>query len=124
MFLISNIVSLFTPYVNVIRLLVIVLITFIIFLVILKSIKHRLLKNVKRKQQKSNVFIFLDLLKYIFTFFSSTHCFFCLLYPMGRGTWIHRRTSHCSTWLDIAKTNKWCSGLVDYCYKKTFLHWG
>jgi small-conductance mechanosensitive channel len=69
MFSISNILSLFDPYVDVIRLFIIVLISFIVFILILKLIKRRLLKNIRRKKQKSNVILFLDLLKYIFVFF-------------------------------------------------------
>ncbi len=69
MFSISNILSIFDSYIDVIRLFIIVLVSFIVFLLILKLIKRRLLKNIRRKKQKSNVIIFLDLLKYIFAFF-------------------------------------------------------
>jgi small-conductance mechanosensitive channel len=65
----SDILSIFDPYIDVIRLFIIVLVSFIVFLVILKLIKRRLLKNIKRKKQKSNVILFLDLLKYIFALF-------------------------------------------------------
>jgi len=65
----SNILSIFDPYIDVIRLFTIVLVSFIVFLLILKLIKRRLLKNIRRKKQKSNVILFLDLLKYIFAFF-------------------------------------------------------
>lgn len=66
---IYNILSIFDPYIDVIQLFIIVLVSFIVFLLILKLIKRRLLKNVRRKKQKSNVIVFLDLLKYIFAFF-------------------------------------------------------
>jgi small-conductance mechanosensitive channel len=69
MFSISNILSIFDPYADVIRLLIIVMVTFMIFILVLKLIKRRLLKNIRRKKQKSNVIIFLDILKYIFALF-------------------------------------------------------
>jgi small-conductance mechanosensitive channel len=69
MFSLYNILSIFDPYIDVIRLFVIVLVSFIVFLLILKLIKRRLLRNIRRKKQKSNVIVFLDLLKYIFAFF-------------------------------------------------------
>jgi small-conductance mechanosensitive channel len=43
-------------------------ITFVAFLIVLNLIKRKLLKNVKRKKQRSNVIVFLDLLKYLFAF--------------------------------------------------------
>lgn len=69
MSLISDILSAFSQYEDIIRLLIFVLITFIFFMIILHIIKRRLLKDIKRKKQKSNVIIFLDLLKYIFALF-------------------------------------------------------
>jgi small-conductance mechanosensitive channel len=69
MFSISNIFQIFDPYTDIIRLLIIALVSFIIFIIILKIAKQRLLKNIRRKKQKSNVILFLDLLKYIFAFF-------------------------------------------------------
>ena len=69
MILTSNFFSILDPYINVIRLFGIVIVSFIVFLLVLKVIKRRLLKNVRRKKQKSNVILFLDLLKYIFAFF-------------------------------------------------------
>jgi small-conductance mechanosensitive channel len=69
MFSISSILSIFGPYVDVIRLFFSVLVTFIVFILFLKLIKRRLLKNIRRKKQRSNVIIFLDILKYIFALF-------------------------------------------------------
>jgi small-conductance mechanosensitive channel len=61
--------SMFDPYTDIIRLFIIVIVTFVGFILILKLIKRRLLRNITRKKQKSNVIIFLDLLKYIFALF-------------------------------------------------------
>ena len=57
------------PYMDVIRFIVILVVSFIVFSLILRIIKGRLLKKVRTKAQRSNVTLFIDLLKYLFAFF-------------------------------------------------------
>jgi small-conductance mechanosensitive channel len=56
------------PYTRIIQLIIIILVTFIIFNIILRIIKSRLLFKIKNKKQRSNVLVFLDLLKYFYAF--------------------------------------------------------
>jgi small-conductance mechanosensitive channel len=65
----DDIVAILLPYASVIYLLVIVAVTSLIFGIILKLVKRRLLKNVKSKEHRSTVTMFIDLLKYTFLVF-------------------------------------------------------
>ncbi len=56
------------PYARIIQLIIIILITFIVFNIFLRIIKSRLLLKIKNKKQRSNVLVFLDLLKYFYAF--------------------------------------------------------
>jgi small-conductance mechanosensitive channel len=57
------------PYASIIYLLVIIAVASLIFGIILKLVKRRLLKNVKSKEHRSTVTMFIDLLKYTFLVF-------------------------------------------------------
>jgi len=65
----DDIVAVLLPYANIIYLLLIVAIASLIFGIILKLVKRRLLKNVKSKEHRSTVTMFIDLLKYTFLVF-------------------------------------------------------
>ena len=65
----NNFFDVLQPYWYLIKLILIILVSFIILSLILKLIKRYLLRIVKNKKQASNVAVFLDLLKYVFTFF-------------------------------------------------------
>lgn len=67
--IITNLVTIFEPYIEIVELIVAVFISFIIFSIVIKITRKRLLKKVSTKKQQSNVTVFLDLLKYIFGFF-------------------------------------------------------
>jgi small-conductance mechanosensitive channel len=56
------------PYARIVQLVLIILITFIVFNIILQIIKGRLLNKIKNKKQRSNVAVFLDMLKYFYAF--------------------------------------------------------
>ncbi len=56
------------PYARILQLILIILITFIVFNIVLRIIKSRLLHKIKNKKQRSNVLVFLDLLKYFYAF--------------------------------------------------------
>ncbi len=58
-----------TPYLNVLQVISVLVILFVIFSIILKLIERRLLKKVKTKQQKSNVTVFVSLLRFLFIIF-------------------------------------------------------
>jgi small-conductance mechanosensitive channel len=65
----DDIVAVLLPYASVIYLLVIIAIASLIFGIVLKLVKRRLLKNVKSKEHRSTVTMFIDLLKYTFLVF-------------------------------------------------------
>ena len=65
----DDIVAVLLPYASIIYLLLIIAITSLIFGIILKLVKRRLLKNVKSKEHRSTVTMFIDLLKYTFLIF-------------------------------------------------------
>jgi small-conductance mechanosensitive channel len=65
----DDIVAVLQPYASVIYLLLIIAITSLIFGIILKLVKRKLLKNVKSKEHRSTVTMFVDLLKYTFLVF-------------------------------------------------------
>jgi small-conductance mechanosensitive channel len=65
----DDIVAILLPYADIIYLLLIIAITSLIFGIILKLVKRRLLKNVKSKEHRSTVTMFIDLLKYTFLVF-------------------------------------------------------
>jgi small-conductance mechanosensitive channel len=65
----DDIVAVLLPYASIIYLLVIIAIASLIFGIILKLVKRRLLKNVKSKEHRSTVTMFIDLLKYTFLVF-------------------------------------------------------
>ncbi len=67
--IISEVQRILHPYIDLIKLVIIIIISFIILRIILKLIKRVLLKKVKSKKQISNVTVFLDLLKYLFAIF-------------------------------------------------------
>jgi len=56
------------PYARILQLALIILITFIVFSILLRIIKSRLLYKIKDKKQRSNVTVFLDILKYFYAF--------------------------------------------------------
>ena len=56
------------PYARILQLAIIILITFIVFSILLRIIKSRLLYRIKDKKQRSNVAVFLDILKYLYAF--------------------------------------------------------
>lgn len=56
------------PYARILQLALIIIITFIIFNILLRVIKSRLLYKIKNKKQRSNVTVFLDILKYFYAF--------------------------------------------------------
>jgi small-conductance mechanosensitive channel len=65
----DDIVQILLPYANIIYVLIIIAIVSLVFGVILKLVKRRLLKNVKSKEHRSTVTMFIDLLKYTFLVF-------------------------------------------------------
>ena len=65
----DDIIQVLLPYASIIYLLLLVGIASLIFGIILKLVKRRLLKNVKSKEHRSTVTMFLDLLKYTFLVF-------------------------------------------------------
>ncbi len=69
MSLIDDVFVYLKPYEEIIQLFVVIIISFVIFSLLLRLVKKRLLKKVKTKKQKSNVTVFIDMLKYIFAFF-------------------------------------------------------
>ncbi|MBU1941978.1 MAG: mechanosensitive ion channel family protein, partial [Candidatus Thermoplasmatota archaeon] len=54
------------PYSEILQIIVVILIAFIIFSIIHRIIKGRLLRTVKTKKQRTNITVFLDMLKYLF----------------------------------------------------------
>ena len=56
------------PYTRIVQLALIILITIIVFNILLQIIKGRLLNKIKNKKQRSNVTVFLDMLKYFYAF--------------------------------------------------------
>jgi small-conductance mechanosensitive channel len=56
------------PYARILQLAIIILTTFIVFSILLRIIKSRLLYKIKDKKQRSNVAVFLDILKYFYAF--------------------------------------------------------
>jgi small-conductance mechanosensitive channel len=65
----ENIIESLNPYMDVINIIILAIIAFIIFNLILRIIKKVLLKRIKRKNQISNVIVFLDLLRFLFIIF-------------------------------------------------------
>ena len=57
------------PYMDIIRILLIIIIAIIVFSLILRLIKRILLRKIKTKKHVSNVSTFIDLLRYIFIIF-------------------------------------------------------
>ncbi len=66
---IDELIQVIEPFLGIIQLILFLIISFVIFSLILKLLQRRLLKNVKTKQQASNVTAFLDLLKFLFVIF-------------------------------------------------------
>jgi len=65
----SDIAQILEPYIELIQQLVVILLVILILNIILQIVKRRLLKKVQRKKQVSNVVIFIDLLRFIFSIF-------------------------------------------------------
>jgi len=65
----NSLIDPLTPYLNVLQVISVLVILFVIFSIILKLIERRLLKKVKTKQQKSNVTVFVSLLRFLFIIF-------------------------------------------------------
>lgn len=65
----NEIVNILVPYADIIYLLIIIALVSVIFSVILRLVKRRLLKNVKSKEHRATVTMFVDLLKYLFLVF-------------------------------------------------------
>ena len=57
------------PYMDILRILVVIIIAIFVFSLILRLIKRILLRKIKTKKHVSNVSTFIDLLKYIFIIF-------------------------------------------------------
>ena len=66
---IDQLISFLEPHLDILQVFAIILVSFVIFSIILRLIKRSLLKKVKSKKQRSNVTIFLDLLRVLFFFF-------------------------------------------------------
>ncbi len=65
----DDIVNLLLPFADIIYLLLLAAVASLIFGIILKLVKRRLLRNVKTKEHRSTVTMFIDLLKYTFLVF-------------------------------------------------------
>ncbi len=65
----DDIVNLLLPYADIVYLLLVAAVASLIFGIILKLVKRRLLRNVKTKEHRSTVTMFIDLLKYTFLVF-------------------------------------------------------
>jgi small-conductance mechanosensitive channel len=66
--IITNLITILEPYLEIVQIVLAVVISFVIFSIIIRLIRRRLLKKASSKKQQSNVTVFLDLLKYIFVF--------------------------------------------------------
>jgi len=78
----DNFIRAMEPYLDILKLVMVIIVAFVVFSIILKIMRKHLVKKVRTKKQISNVTLFLDLLKYIFAFL-----LFIVVIAAYYGTW-------------------------------------